>query len=56
MVKKFLKKKKGMETEMMGWWIIGIAVLVIMIGGYFILREKGIDVIEYLKNLLRFGR
>ena len=49
-------KKRGMEMEMLGWWILAIAVLVIMITGYIILKGKGIDAIEYLKNILRFGR
>lgn len=56
MLKEWLKEKRGMETEMLGWWLIGIAVLVIMIGGYFILKEKGISAIEFIKNLIRFGR
>ena len=51
-----LKNKKAMEMEMLGWWIIAIAVLAIMIIGYLILKGKGIDALEYVKNLLRFGR
>lgn len=47
--------KKGMEIEMLGWWIIGLVVLVIMIIGYMILKGKGIDAINHLKNLFRFG-
>ena len=49
-------RKKGMEMQMMGWWIIAIAVLVIMLVGFFILKDKGINAIEYLRNILRFGR
>jgi len=41
---------------MLGWWIIGIVLLVIMLMGYFILKDRGISAIEYLKNLFRFGR
>jgi len=51
----FFRGKKGIETEMLGWWIIAIVVLVIMIAGYIILKGKGIDAIEYIKNLFRFG-
>ncbi len=55
-MKKRLKDNKAMEIEMLGWWIIAIVVLVIMLIGYFILKDKGIDAIEYIKNMLRFGR
>lgn len=51
-----LRHKRGMESEMLGWWIIGIVLLVIMLMGYFILKDRGISAIEYLKNLFRFGR
>ena len=50
------KRKKAMETEMLGWWILAIAVLAIMLGAYFIFKETGFDAIEYIKNMLRFGR
>jgi len=42
--------------EFLGWWIIAIAVLIIMLIGFFILKGKGIGAIEYVKNLFRFGR
>ena len=48
--------KKGMESEMIGWWIIGVGVLIAMIVAYMILKGKGINAIEYIKNLFRFGR
>ena len=48
--------KKGMESEMIGWWIIGVGVLIVMIVAYMILKGKGINAIEYIKNLFRFGR
>ncbi|MBU3906997.1 MAG: hypothetical protein KKA64_01970 [Nanoarchaeota archaeon] len=48
--------KRGMESEMMGWWILAIIALAIMIGAYFILKGKGIDAITYVKSLFRFGR
>jgi len=55
----FVKKlsiKKGMEMEMLGWWIIALVVLAIMLVGIVILKGKGIDAIEYIKNIFRFGR
>ena len=51
-----LKNRKAMEIEMAGWWILAIAVLVIMFGAYLILSGKLSGALEYVKNLLRFGR
>lgn len=52
-MKNFLNKK-GMEIEIIGWWLIALVILVIMFAGFFILKSKGIDATEYLKNLFRF--
>ncbi len=49
-------KKRGMEMEMLGWWILAITVLVIMLGGYLIVSGKLTNALEYIKNILRFGR
>ena len=49
-------KKKAMEIELIGWWVIALAVLVIMLLGYMILKGKGVGAIEFLKNMIRFGR
>lgn len=48
-------KKAAIETEMLGWWIIGIAVLVILVIGLFILKGKGTNAIDYIKSMFRFG-
>ena len=53
--KELIKARKAMESEMIGWWIIALAVLGIMLAGYFIIKGKGIGAIEYFKNI-RFGR
>jgi len=55
-MKKRFFGKRGMETEMLGWWILAIAVLVIMAGGLIILKSKGINALDYIKNLFIFGR
>ncbi len=47
-------KKKGMEIKMLAWWILALVLLGIMTGAYFILKSKGIDAIEYVKNIFRF--
>ena len=48
------KNKKGIEMEMMVWMLIAIAILVIMVAAYIILRGKGINALDYIKNLFRF--
>jgi hypothetical protein len=47
------KNKKAMELEMLGWWILGLAVLVIIFIVIFMFKEKGVNAIEFIKNLLR---
>ena len=49
------KNKKGMEIEMLIWMIIAIVILVIMVVAYMVLRGKGINALDYMKNLFRFG-
>ena len=54
---RFLPKgKKGMEIEELGKWLIGVAILVILIGGAVYLKSKGINALDYIKDLFRFGR
>lgn len=48
--------KRGIELDVLAWWIIAIAVLVLLIAGYVVLRGKGINLGEFVKNLIRFGR
>ena len=51
-----LKNRKAMELEMIGWFAIAFAILVIMLGAYLIISGKLTDALEYVKNLLRFRR
>ena len=55
-MKKRFFGKQGIETEMLGWWIIAIVAMIIFIGGLIILKSKGINAIDYIKNLFIFGR
>jgi len=48
--------KKGIELDLIGWLFIMFAVVVVVGIGYLALRTKGIGAIEFIKNLLRFGR
>jgi len=50
------KKKGAMEMYQLAGWILAVVILVIMTVAYFILKSKGIDAIEYVKNILRFRR
>jgi len=47
--------KKGMEIETIVWMIVIIVFLVIMVGGFIYLKIKGINAIDYIRNLFRFG-
>jgi hypothetical protein len=49
------KDKKGMELEVLGYWILGMAALVIMILGYIYFRARGISAIDFIRNLFRVG-
>lgn len=49
-------KKKAMVPRELGWWILAIIILFLVIIGLVIMQKKGINVIEQLKNFLRFGR
>ncbi len=49
-------KKKGQLWDTLIPWIIGIAVLILVILIYVLLDERGRGAIEFFKNLLRFGR
>ena len=53
-IRKLLKYKKAMEIEMLGWWLIGLGVLVVVMIGIFILKGKGDSAIEFIKNIFRF--
>ncbi len=48
--------KRGLELEILGKWIIGLVILVIILLAILVLSGKGQGAIEFLKNLLRFGR
>jgi len=46
--------KKGMEIAVLAGIIILIFFLVIAVAGYIILKTKGINLIDYIRNLFRF--
>ena len=52
----FIKNKKGMESEMLGWWIFGLAVLVIIVLTIMVMKGKGDSALDFIKNLFRFRK
>lgn len=50
------KDKRGLEFEVLAKWIIGLVVLVIIVLGVLILRDKGSNLIEKLKDMFIFWR
>ena len=47
------KSKKGIISDYLPWILIAVAVLVILMITIFLLRSKGLSLIDQLKNLLR---
>jgi len=49
-----VKGKRGIAIEGLVWWIIGIAVLAIMVVLSILLKDKLLNAGEYIKNIFRF--
>jgi len=50
------ERKADIELETLAWWLLALIVLAIMLVAFFVLRSKGINAIEFIKNLFRFGK
>jgi len=50
-----MKNKRGIVSDYLPWILIAVAILVILTIAVFILKDKGIGMIDKLKELLRFG-
>ena len=50
----FLKNRKGIATEALPWIIISIAILAILMISIFILKGKGVSLIDKFKGIFRF--
>ncbi len=48
------KGKRGLVQSYLVWILIALAFLAIMIVLIFILKEKGFDLVEKIKNIFRF--
>jgi len=49
-------KKGSLSSSTIVYWIIGLFVLVLISVLYFILKDKGINILGFVKNLFRYGR
>ena len=47
------RNKKAIITEYLPWLIIGLAILAILVITIFLLKEKGITLIDSIKNLFK---
>ena len=43
--------KRGIVTDYLPWLLIAVAVLVILAIAIFVMKEKGISLIDQIKNL-----
>jgi len=50
-MKKGRKNRRGIVTEYLPWLLISLAVLAILVITIYFLREKGISLLEQIKNL-----
>ena len=50
-------KKRGsmLPSDMSGWIIFGVVVLVIMFGAYMVLNGKADGAMRYVQNIFKFG-
>ena len=46
--------KKGIELDMLGWWLIALVILVILVIAIFMLKGKGSGAMDFIKNLFKF--
>ena len=45
--------KRGIISDYLPWILIAVAVLVILMITIFLLKEKGISLVDQIKNILR---
>ncbi len=51
-----IMNKRGIAFETLAKWIIALLVLAIVVLGIAILKSRGMDLMEKIQNLFRFGR
>jgi sensor domain CHASE-containing protein len=48
-------KKRGVVSEYLPWLLIALVLLVIVLITIFFLKEKGISLLDQIKNIFRKG-
>ncbi len=56
MNRKSIYNKKGLVWSEIAWWIIGLAVLALVIVLIMIFRSSGTGLLDKISNFFRFGR
>ncbi len=49
----FFVEKKGIISEALPWILIAVAILVILLLTVFVLKEKGISLIDKIKGMFK---
>jgi len=55
MIKMKKRGKKGMEMEMVIWFIIAVVVLAFILIAIFFMKGTGFGLVDKIKNIFRFG-
>jgi hypothetical protein len=50
-----ISNKKGVIADYLPWLLIAIAILTILMISIFVLKSDGINLIDKIKNLFKFG-
>jgi hypothetical protein len=50
-----MKKRGFIVGDYLAWWILAIAGMIIALIVYMLLSGKGVDALEYLKQIVRYG-
>jgi len=50
-----IKEKKAIIESTIVWIIIGVIILTVLVVASVILAKKGVSLLEFIKNLFRFG-
>ena len=48
-----MNKKRGIVTEYLPWLIIGLAVLGLFMVSIFLLKGKGVSIVDKIQNLFK---
>jgi hypothetical protein len=47
-----MKNKRGLANEYLIWILIAVAVLTIIVIGLMVFKDKGVSLIDYIKDLV----